>query len=61
MIVNLGPVFTGKAIFYSVCLPVHQALYEEGSTLKGKNLLAVGANSFVLEKEGKAMLTGIFR
>ena len=31
-------------------LPVHQSLYEKGSTLKGRNLLPVGTNSFFLGK-----------
>ena len=30
----------------SVCIPVHQALFEKGSTLKGKNLLPGGCKFF---------------
>ena len=32
-----------------ICFPVHQSPYEKRSTLKGKTLLPLGANSFLLE------------
>ena len=47
---------------FSIGLPEHQVPSEKGSTLKGKNLLPQGANSFLLEKTsfrkgGKTNLT----
>ena len=33
----------------SCLFPAHIAASEKGSTIKGKNLLPVGANSFLLE------------
>ena len=32
-----------------VCFPAHQVTSDKGSILKGKNLLPLGANSFLLE------------
>ena len=33
-----------------VCFPTHHVTSGKGSVLKGKNLLPVGANSFLLEQ-----------
>ena len=33
----------------SVCVRIDRSLCEKGSALKGKNLLPMGANSFLLE------------
>ena len=42
------PVFTRETtLLNSVCVPVHKALSENGSTLKGKNWLPKGANFFL--------------
>ena len=38
----------GQLLWLSVCFPAHQVPSEKGSTLKGKNLLPQGANSFLL-------------
>ena len=36
--------------WHPICCPIDQDPYEKGSTLKGKNLLPLGANSFLLEQ-----------
>ena len=46
----------------SVCFPEHVVPSEKGSTLKGKTLLHLSANSFLIEQNsfrngGKAILT----
>ena len=45
------PISTKEATSVAaVCFSVHQAPSEKGSTLKVKNLLPMGANSFLLEQ-----------
>ena len=51
-----------KGTNLSVCFSTNQAPSDKESTLKGKNLLLMGANSFFLEqapfqKEGNTILT----
>ena len=49
MVVSL-PFLTRENTFVAFfTLPVYQIPSKKGSTLKGKNLLPVGANSFLLE------------
>ena len=54
-----------KTILVTSCLPlVHQVSSKKGSTLKGKNLLPMGAYSFLLEytrfqKRGKIILKAL--
>ena len=38
-----------QILWLPVCFPEHQVPSGKGSTLEGKNLLPVGANSFLLE------------
>ena len=39
-----------QIVCHFACLPVHQTPSEKGSTLKGKELLPLGASSFFLKK-----------
>ena len=41
-----------STFFFHVCFSVHQVPSEKGSKLKGKNLLPVRANSFLLKSTG---------
>ena len=46
------------------CFPAHKGPTEKGSSLKGKNLLPLGTNSFLFEKTlfqrgGKSILKGL--
>ena len=45
--VDFSPFLQGRQC--PVFFPVHQDPSEKGSSLKGKNLLPMGANSFLLE------------
>ena len=61
---RLFAIFQGRQLFLwlPVCCPAYQSPSVQRSTLKGKNLLPLGANSFLLEqtpleKGDKAMLT----
>ena len=52
MLYTLGrfyTIFTRETTFLPFYFPAHQALSKKGLTLKGKNLLPMGANSFLLE------------
>ena len=47
---RISVVFNERAIFVTFCLfPKNQVPFEKWSTLKGKNLLPLGANSFLLK------------
>ena len=48
--VDFSPFLQGRKVLgLPDCFPVYQSPFEKGSTLKGKNLLPTGANSFLSE------------